>query len=157
MDGVVLALRDADLVAGGAYDELAARLGPQVVVQSQVGPGAEFAVGVVDDPMVGPLVLLGGRRHDDRGDARADRRGLPQVPPAVAVTMLDGLPIGRAAVAGMRGRPPIDRGAVEQALVALGRLAVELSGCLQALDVNPLVCGPSGAVAVDCLVVARPA
>ncbi len=82
---------------------------------------------------------------------------LPPVAPAVAATMLDGLPIGRAAVTGMRGRPSIDRAAVEQALIAVGRLALELAGCLQALDVNPLVCGPSGAVAVDCLVVARPA
>jgi acetate---CoA ligase (ADP-forming) len=153
--GVVLALGDAQAV-GRAYDELADRLGPQVIVQPQLGPGAELAVGVVDDPLVGPLVLLaaGGTMIEVMRERSV---ALPPVAPAVAATMLDALPIGRAAVAGMRGRPPIDRAAVEQALVAIGRLALELGGCLRALDVNPLVCGPSGAVAVDCLVVARPA
>jgi hypothetical protein len=31
-------------------------------------------------------------------------------------------------------------------------IAAELGGELTALDINPLICGPSGAVAVDVLV-----
>jgi hypothetical protein len=34
-------------------------------------------------------------------------------------------------------------------------LAVELGEHIEALDVNPLICGPSGAVAVDALAVPR--
>jgi acetate---CoA ligase (ADP-forming) len=44
---------------------------------------------------------------------------------------------------------------VVDTLVALGQLAVELGDAVEALDVNPLICGPSGAVAVDALVQAR--
>jgi acyl-CoA synthetase (NDP forming) len=151
--GVVLGLLDRRSVAV-AYEALAARLGPRVVVQSQVTPGTELAAGIVTDPLLGPLVLLaaGGTMVEVMRERTV---ALPPVPPAVAATMLDGLPLGRAAVSGLRGRPPIDRTAVEQALGALGQLASELSGVLDALDVNPLVCDRSGAVAVDCLVVTR--
>ena len=37
----------------------------------------------------------------------------------------------------------------------MSQLAVELGGVLDALDINPLICGPSGAVAVDALAIAR--
>jgi hypothetical protein len=33
---------------------------------------------------------------------------------------------------------------------------VDLGGELEALDVNPLICGPSGATAVDVLAITRP-
>ena len=41
------------------------------------------------------------------------------------------------------------------ALLALSTLALELGDDLAALDINPLVCGPAGVVAVDALAVAR--
>jgi hypothetical protein len=57
---------------------------------------------------------------------------------------------------GVRGRPPVDREAVAAILVALGRLAAERPDIV-AVDVNPLIAGGSGAVAVDALVVEREA
>ncbi len=38
-----------------------------------------------------------------------------------------------------------------RAVAGLSQLACELGGDLAALDVNPLICGPHGAVAVDAL------
>jgi hypothetical protein len=52
----------------------------------------------------------------------------------------------------VRGHPASDKEAVVDALVALGQLAVELGDVIEALDVNPIICGPDGAVAVDALV-----
>ena len=43
------------------------------------------------------------------------------------------------------------------AVIALSGLACDLGDVLDALDVNPLICGPSGAVAADVLAVPRPA
>jgi acetate---CoA ligase (ADP-forming) len=41
-----------------AYHDLAARLGPRVVVAAMAGPGVELALGVVVDPQFGPLVMV---------------------------------------------------------------------------------------------------
>jgi ATP-grasp domain len=60
-----------------------------------------------------------------------------------------------AVLAGARGQPAADLDAVAGAIVALSRLACDLGDALAALDINPLICGPSGAVAADVLVVPR--
>jgi hypothetical protein len=70
--------------------------------------------------------------------------------------MLDRL-AARPLLDGARGRPPADLDAVADAVVRLSRLAVDLGGRLAALDVNPLVAGLGGCVAVDALVVAASA
>ncbi|HTQ94694.1 MAG TPA: acetate--CoA ligase family protein, partial [Streptosporangiaceae bacterium] len=49
-----------------------------------------------------------------------------------------------------------DLGAIADTIVALSRLACDLGDMLDALDINPLICGPSGAVAADVLAVPRP-
>jgi acetate---CoA ligase (ADP-forming) len=69
--------------------------------------------------------------------------------------MLDRLAV-RPLLDGVRGAPPADLDAVARAVVDLSVLAVDLGDRLAALDVNPLVAGPDGCVAVDALVVARP-
>ncbi|MGZ4501399.1 MAG: acetate--CoA ligase family protein, partial [Nocardioidaceae bacterium] len=53
------------------------------------------------------------------------------------------------------GQRPADRAAVVAAITGVGRLAHELGDRLDALDVNPLVCTPDGAVAVDALLLPR--
>ena len=58
--------------------------------------------------------------------------------------------------AGARGQPAADLGAIADTIVALSRLACDLGDMLDALDINPLICGPSGAVAADVLAVPRP-
>ena len=59
------------------------------------------------------------------------------------------------AVAGLRGQPPADLDAVTAAITGLSQLAAELGDVLEALDINPLICGPAGAVAVDALAIPR--
>jgi hypothetical protein len=60
-----------------------------------------------------------------------------------------------AVLAGARGQRPADLDAIADAITALSRLAVDLGDLVDALDINPLICGPSGAVAADVLVVPR--
>jgi hypothetical protein len=65
--------------------------------------------------------------------------------------MLSRLRVARL-LAGLRGRPPADLSAVAAAITGVSAIAGELGGELAALDINPLICGQAGAVAVDVLV-----
>jgi hypothetical protein len=60
-----------------------------------------------------------------------------------------------AVLAGTRGQPPADLNAIADAVTGLSRLACDLGDALEALDINPLICTPSGAVAADVLLVPR--
>jgi acyl-CoA synthetase (NDP forming) len=154
VDGVRLALPDADAVRA-AYDDLERRLGPDVLVQAHVPAGVEVALGVVRDPLVGPLVIVasGGSLVEllvQRSVA------LPPVDKGRAEAMVERLPLGRL-LRGHRGGPRCDVGAVVDAVLAMSRLAAELGDRIEAIDVNPLIVSPAGAVAVDALVAPRAA
>ena len=56
--GVVLGVTTAAAVAA-AYRDLATRLGSRVVVSATAPEGVELALGVVRDPHLGPLVVVG--------------------------------------------------------------------------------------------------
>ena len=61
----------------------------------------------------------------------------------------------RALLDGKRGRPPSDVGSFAKAASRLSLLAHDLGDLLAELDVNPVIVGPKGAVAVDALVVPK--
>ncbi len=150
--GVVVGLLDATAV-GVAATDISARLGQRLLVQPQVGDGVELALGVVRDPLLGPLVLVaaGGTLIELLGRRSV---ALPPVGQAGAAALLDRLDV-EALLAGVRGRPPADRDAVIRAVMSVSQLAVELGDVIEAFDVNPLIVGAGGAVAVDVLIVAR--
>jgi acyl-CoA synthetase (NDP forming) len=152
--GVRLGLDGPDRLAP-AYAELAGGLGPRVVVAAMAGPGVELALGVVADPQFGLLVMVaaGGVLVEVLRDRRF---ALPPVDHGQALGMLDRLAV-RPLLDGLRGARSVDRDAVADAVVRLSILAVDLGDRLAALDVNPLVAGPGGCVAVDALVVATSA
>jgi acyl-CoA synthetase (NDP forming) len=150
--GVLLGIRGpAELAA--AYADLSARLGPEVLVCESVAAGTELALGIARDPDLGPLIVVGagGVLVETLGDRAV---ALPPVDEQTARQMIAELRISRL-LAGVRGAPPADLGAVVRCVIGLSELALDLGGELEALDVNPLICRPSGATAVDVLAVAR--
>ena len=152
--GVRLGLGDPGAV-GAAYDDLAARLGPRVLLCQTAPPGTELALGVVRDAALGPLLVVsaGGVLIE----IFAERAVLlAPVTRSAAVTALRRLRLA-AVLAGTRGQPPADLGAIADAITGLSRLACDLGDVLAALDINPLICGPSGAVAADVLLIPHPA
>jgi len=151
--GVRLGLGDPEAV-GAAYDDLAARLGPRVLVCQTAAPGTELALGIVRDPALGPLLVISaGGVFIEIFSERAVV--LPPVSRSSALAVLARLRLA-AVLAGARGQLPADLGAIAHAIVALSGLACDLGDVLDALDINPLICGPSGAVAADVLAVPRP-
>ena len=150
--GVILGLTTADDLAA-AYDDLAQRLGPRVLVSGTAPQGLELALGIVRDPLLGPLVMVaaGGVLIELLADRAV---GLPPLSPAAARRLIDGLTI-RPLLAGLRGAPAVDVTAVVNAVVRLSWLANDLGDHFDALDLNPLIVSPTGAVAVDALIILR--
>ena len=150
--GVVLGLATPAALAA-AYRDLAARLGPHALIFETVPPGPELSLGLARDAGLGPLVVVaaGGtlvELLDDKAVA------LPPVSEAQAARMLGTLRASRL-LEGVRGAPPASREAVIRAVTALSALAADLGDRLEALDINPLICGPDSAVAVDALLIPR--
>jgi acetate---CoA ligase (ADP-forming) len=147
------AVRDAanELLALGARLSAAGTATVRgLLVEPMVEPGLELIAGMTRDPQFGPIVLVGvGGVLTELLDDVVLR--LAPVATDEAASMLAELR-GSRLLDGLRGRPPVDRSAVVEILVALGRLA-QARPDIRAIDLNPIVAGAAGAIAVDALVV----
>jgi acyl-CoA synthetase (NDP forming) len=150
--GVVLGVADAAALRC-EYASMAERLGSAVTVQPMIGDGVEVSVGMVADPAFGPLVVIaaGGTLVELLNDRAVALAPLSQ---DGALRLLDGMRI-RPLLAGWRGGPPVDVTALADVIVAFSTLAIELGDALDAVEANPVIVSPHGAVAVDALVVVR--
>ena len=150
--GVVLGIADAPAFAR-AYDGLAERLGPRVTVAAMAPAGVEVAFGLTVDPQFGPLVVIaaGGALIELLADRRV---ALPPLDTAAARRAIAGLGLHRL-LAGVRGRPAADLDALAEAAARFSLLATTLGDRLAEVDVNPVIAGPEGCLAVDALIVAR--
>jgi acetate---CoA ligase (ADP-forming) len=132
--GVVLGISTPEEAAAAAQ-----RLGGRVLVARQVPAGPEAFCGMARDPDYGPVLAVG------LGGVRVEAAR-----PVVSLAPVD-LERARALVA-EAGLPDEGVEGLADTLVALGRLALEHDD-VAAVDVNPLILGADGAVAVDALVV----
>jgi acyl-CoA synthetase (NDP forming) len=153
--GVALGLADDDAVYAAALSMLegARQRGLDVrglLVQPMAPAGLELILGLRRDPLFGASVLVGlGGVLTEVLDDVAIR--LAPVTPRVAMSMLDDLR-GRRLFDGVRGRRGVDRAAIAEMLVALGRLGADRPDVLE-VDLNPVIATSTGALAVDALVV----
>ena len=154
--GVRVDLRTPQEVAE-AYRTLAADFGPRlqrVLVQPMLAGGVEVAIGVVQEPVFGPLVVFGS--GDPATEVPGDQVArLTPLTDADAGEMIDSV---RAAplLAGRRGTPPADTAALADTLLRVSRLADDLPEVSQ-LDLNPVVARPDGVWCVDVRVRISPA
>ncbi|WP_455432660.1 acetate--CoA ligase family protein [Streptosporangium soli] len=139
--------------AAAAGDMLAALLARGIapdgfLIEEQAPAGTELIVGLLDDPGFGPILLtgLGGIWTEVLRDTAIR---LCPVSPDDVRAMLAEL---RAAplLHGHRGAPPADLGSLERLLLAVGGpggLWTTLD--LGEFELNPVIAGPAGCVAVD--------
>ncbi|ACG76873.1 acetyl-CoA synthetase / acetyltransferase (GNAT) family protein [Phenylobacterium zucineum HLK1] len=159
--GVRLDLEGRGPVERAAGDMLAnvARLRPDAHVEGfmlqpmVVRPKAqEILAGIVQDPVFGPLVMVGA--GGVAVEVLADRAlGFPPLNEALAREMIGTTRISRL-LAGFRDRPPADLAALAKLLVALGRLSTDVPEIVE-LDLNPVLCDESGAIALDARIAVR--
>jgi succinyl-CoA synthetase beta subunit len=152
--GVRLNLRDRSAVTT-AYADLSARLGPRALVAGMVtAPSVEMILGIVRDPDFGPTVLVGtgGIHAEILKDAVTAR---PPFDAAEARRLVDRLRLRRL-LDGVRGAPAADIETLAETIARFSALAAALGDLVASMDVNPLLAGAGGALAVDALVVPVP-
>ncbi len=139
LGAVRLALADEEDVRT-AYRELAV-FGPDVLVQTMVPAGVACTIEVVEDPAFGPVVGfgLGGVASELLGDLAW--RAAPLTDRA-AEALVDE-PRAAPLLHGYRGSAPVDRGALIDLLLRVGRLADEHPR-VRALSLNPVLARPDG-------------
>lgn len=122
-----------------------------VLVQPMARIGTEFIIGVKNDAQFGPCVLcgMGGVFVEVFKDTALVPAPLSK---KEALAMIDSLK-SSALLKGYRGKPPLDIGALADAIVSVGNLAADKRNSLQELDINPLFVYPEGVCAVDALAV----
>lgn len=139
--GVALNLGDEVEVRAAAE-----RIGAPLVVQPMIRGGAELLAGAVQDPVFGPLVAFGP------GGVLAELIGQAQFRLA-PLTDLDARELVRSGkagrlVAGFRGAPPADEGALVDLMQRLSRLVEDIPEVAE-LDLNPVLALADRCVAVD--------
>jgi acetate---CoA ligase (ADP-forming) len=148
--GVKLNLTDASGLRA-AYDDMAKRLGARVLLAPMAAKGFELSFGAKLDPQFGPVVMVGAggiliEFMTDRAVA------LASFDEAEARRLIDGLAL-RPLLDGKRGAPPSDIAALSAALARFSVMVGDLGELVQEIDINPMLAGSKGCVALDALIV----
>jgi acyl-CoA synthetase (NDP forming) len=149
--GVKLNIGDPKALAE-AYQDMASRLGPRTMVTPFLKiDGVEMVLGMVSDDTFGPIVMLGagGVFVEIMKDVCAI---LPPFGADVARRGIDQLKV-RPLLDEARGRPAVDVDALAETLSKFSAMCHALRGSVTEIDVNPLIVGPDGCIAVDALIV----
>jgi acyl-CoA synthetase (NDP forming) len=155
--GVILNVNDAQAVRDG-FDLLLSRAAEKapdariqgVLVAKQLQGGVECILGVHQDPVFGPVAMvgLGGIFVEIMRDVAVRRCPFG---PDVAEKMIRSLR-GAPLLLGARGQPAADIGALARMLSRLSAFAHEVGPRLQSIDLNPVLAMTDGAYAVDAVV-----
>ena len=120
------------------------------LLEEMAPAGQEIVIGGVRDPQFGPMVMvgLGGIFVEVLADVAFRICPITRLD---AEEMLDELK-GAALLKGARGRKPVSRAAIVDALLKVGGeggLLMTHGGDIAEADINPLIVSETGAVAVD--------
>ena len=135
--------------AAEEMDEAIARAGAErqdFIVQAMVDSGVELLVGVVNDATFGPVLACGagGTQAELLKDVSVRICPITQDEASEMLRSLATFPL----LTGFRGSPGVDLDAVHELLLRVGAM-VEAHHEIAELDLNPVLAGPSDAIAVD--------
>jgi acetyl-CoA synthetase len=157
--GVIrLNLRTADEVRAGyaAVQANADKVSPPpringVLVQPMVPQGIEMVVGARNDPLFGPLIVvgLGGILVEVLKDTALSPAPVTPFEAEKLLRKLKGVKL----LEGFRGMPGADIKRLSQVISDVSRFAADHRDSVAELDVNPLICAGDRITAVDALIV----
>lgn len=118
-----------------------------VLIQPMIKGVAEAYAGIIDDPLFSPAICfgLGGVFVEILNDTVTEMAPLTRDDALEMIHRIKAAPL----LQGARGRDRADVEALASLLVALGQFAIANSGRFRALDLNPIIVGKAGVVAVD--------
>ena len=121
-----------------------------ILVEQMCGKGVELVIGARRDPRWGPVVLVGagGILVEAIGDVRLLPPDLNEEAIETEIRKLKTAKL----LNGFRGAPAADVKAVAKVAAAIGQLMRNVPEIIE-IDVNPLVAGADGAIALDALIV----
>ena len=147
-----------DQEVGAAFDEIIKNVSAKapgariegVLLQNYVTGGTETIIGIHRDPKFGPLLMfgLGGIYVEAYRDVSFRLAPIRELSATHMIQQIRGGKI----LAGFRGEPPRDVGAIAECIERLSQLAMDLEE-VQELDVNPLLAFEKGCKAVDARVI----
>ena len=140
---------------GGAFEQKPA--GPslqRVLLQPMLANGVETIIGVVQEPVFGPLVVfgLGGVATEVLGDHVARLSPLTDTDADEMVGGVRAAPL----LTGHRGSRAVDTAGLAAVLLRVSRLAADLPEVAE-LDLNPVIARPEDVQVVDARVRLAPA
>ena len=117
-----------------------------VIVQPMIPDGIELIIGVVQEPVFGPLVVfgLGGVATEVLADHAARLAPLTGTDADELIHSVRAAPL----LLGFRGQPAADLDGLRDTLLRISRLATDLPQIAE-LDLNPVIARPDGITAVD--------
>ncbi len=152
LDLIRLNLKDASQVRQAYTELLEESTVPitEVLVQQMLKGNRELLAGLKRDSQFGPCVVfgLGGILAEILEDVSI------RVAPITtfdAMDMMENIR-GKKILESFRGKPPVDRNALAELLIALGRIGLE-NNAVGEIDINPIKLIQGRPVAVDALVV----
>ena len=155
--GVKLSLNTPQAVAQ-AYEDIETSIATRypdlkfdgISVQQMAAPGIEVIVGMNKDAQFGPVLMfgLGGVLVEIMKDVAFRVAPLIRKDASEMIKEIKGYPI----LQGYRGQDPVDISCLEDILMKLSKF-VEENPNVQEIDLNPILAGKNGAIAVDARVV----
>ncbi len=155
--GVQLNLNTPEAVEKG-YDELVARVKkafPEahidgVLVNKMAPSGQEVIIGMNRDPQFGPIILfgLGGALVEIFRDVALRHLPLTREDALGMIREIHGYPV----LAGYRGQPQVDIGALADCLLVVANMAEEYPKIME-IDLNPVFAYPQGTLVADARII----
>lgn len=158
--GVLLNLRSEQAVLEG-WDAMMANVAANcpdariqgAVVSPMITGGVETVLGMVNDPVFGPMMMfgLGGIFVEIFKDVKFHTAPLNLAQAQTMIRSIKGFPL----LDGARGKAPVDLDALAKALVRLSEFVAAHAHALASVEINPFIALPEGGYAVDALIIRK--
>jgi len=150
--GVIVGVRDQKQL-GEVFAGMSKISGFEGILLDEMLTGAEVIFGAKDDPQFGTVVMagIGGTSVEVYKDVALRMAPVNEDVAGEALRSLRGIKL----LQGYRGSKPVDLVELAQTLVKFSRLAYDLKGVADSIDLNPLMCSGDKIIVADARIILK--